>query len=260
MYLVSRAFCESRSRAQRLIDEGLVEIDGRRVEKCSQPIDENSEHAVDIKQHDEFVGRGALKLEAAIREFNIDVNGKKCIDIGASTGGFTQYLLMCGAIGVTAVDSGRGQLHKSLLEDGRVISVEGFNARNLSRERFGIFDVAVMDVSFISQTLIIPSLSEVLDEGGCFISLIKPQFEAGRAAIGKGGIVKRAEDRQRAILCVLESAVSCGFSVKGIMLSPILGGDGNTEYLACFIKDGRGEITDDIRTMTANLGRMRGNG
>lgn len=258
VYLVSNAHCESRSRAQALIDKGLVEIDGAVVTRQSLQVDERQEHAVVIKQHSEFVGRGALKLEAAIKEFGLDVSGKRCIDVGASTGGFTQYLLMCGAQSVTAVDAGRGQLHKSLLEDSRVTSVEGFNARELSAERFGMFDCAVMDVSFISQTLIIPSLSGIINEGGCFVSLIKPQFEAGREAVGKGGIVKRASDRERAMLSVLESAVGNGFSVRGLMLSPILGGDGNTEYLACFVRNGGGELTDDIRMRAAQLSRMRG--
>jgi 23S rRNA (cytidine1920-2'-O)/16S rRNA (cytidine1409-2'-O)-methyltransferase len=149
-------------------------------------------------------------------------------------------LLQNGAECVIAVDSGVDQLHESLLENERVVSVEGFNARNLSREFFGVFDVAVMDVSFISQTIIHPCVADVLDEGSIFVSLIKPQFEAGRAALNKKGIVKEAKHREEAVKRVLDSASACGFITLGIIPSPIEGGDGNREYLACFRKSANG--------------------
>lgn len=235
VYLVSKGFCESRNRASRLIDEGKVILDGKVVSKASLDVDDG-DHAVEITEKDGFVGRGALKLEGAIERFALDVSGKRCIDVGASTGGFTECLLRHGASHVCAVDSGRGQLHKSLLEDIRVSSVEGFNARGLSPEEFGLFDVAVMDVSFISQTLIHPALSSVLREGAVFVSLIKPQFEAGKSALGKNGIVKKPSDRENAVRRVLESATACGFEMVDVIRSPIVGGDGNREYLAVFIK------------------------
>ena len=238
VYLTQNGFAESRNKASRLIEQGLVTVDGQNVKKVSEDIDEAIPHKIEIKEHDSFVGRGAIKLISAIKEFEINVENKRCIDVGASTGGFTQTLLMCGASHVTAVDSGRGQLHKSLLDDVRVRSVEGYNARNLNCAEFGVFECAVMDVSFISQTLIIPALSGVMCEGGVFISLIKPQFEAGRSAIGKNGIVKNSKDREASMLRVLECASACGFSLENIMRSPITGGDGNTEYLACFVKNG----------------------
>ena len=161
--------------------------------------------------------------------------------MGASTGGFTDCLLQNGAAHVCAVDSGRGQLHARLLADERVRSVEEYNARELKCEDFGCFDVAVMDVSFISQTLIHPALSSVLSGGATFISLIKPQFEAGRSALGKNGIVKNAKDREIAVTRVINSADACGFELVGAIRSPIKGGDGNVEYLACFVK----KTTDD---------------
>ena len=235
VYLVTKGFCESRNRASRLIDEGKVILDGKVVPKASLDIDDG-DHTVEITEKDGFVGRGALKLEGAIEHFALDVSGKRCIDVGASTGGFTECLLRHGAAHVCAVDSGRGQLHKSLLEDIRVTSVEGFNARALSPDEFGLFDVAVMDVSFISQTLIHPALSSVLREGATFVSLIKPQFEAGKSALGKNGIVKKPSDRENAIRRVLESATACGFATVDVIRSPIVGGDGNREYLAVFIK------------------------
>lgn len=239
LYLSQKGFCESRNKASRLIDAGLVMIDGKTVQKPSEEIDECSEHSVEIKKDNDFVGRGGLKLEAALSQFSIDVSGKRCIDVGASTGGFTQCLLMCGAQMVVAVDSGKGQLHKSLLDDPRVRSVEGYNARNLNIAEFGIFDCAVMDVSFISQTLIIPALSQLICDGGVLISLVKPQFEAGRRAIGKNGIVKKASDREYSLIRVAECASQLGLELVDVMRSPITGGDGNIEYLACFVKTNR---------------------
>ena len=244
VYLVENGFCESRSRAARLISEGKVVLDGKSVTKASLDVSGDG-HSVLITEEERYVGRGGLKLEGALSRFAIDVAGKKCIDVGASTGGFTDCLLQSGAAHVCAVDSGRGQLHKKLLEDERVTSLEGFNARELDPESFGHFDLAVMDVSFISQTLIHRPLSNVLHQGAIFISLIKPQFEAGKSALGKGGIVKKPDDRYAAILRVIESASQCGFSLEGIMRSPIDGGDGNREYLAVFKRiDGVAELGD----------------
>lgn len=245
VYLVSNRYAESRTRAARLISEGKVFIDGRAVEKASEEISD-SEHDVMITEKDRYVGRGGLKLEAALDQFGVDVNGKRCIDVGASTGGFTDCLLQKGAAAVYAVDSGRDQLHPKLRADGRVTNIEGFNARELSKENFGVFDIAVMDVSFISQTLIHPALSSVLADGAIYVSLIKPQFESGRSALGKNGIVKNPKDRENAILRVLESAYLNGFETKALIQSPIEGGDGNREFLACFVKKGEPAQKDNI--------------
>ena len=244
VFLTEHGYAESRTRASRLIDCGCVTIDGKTISKASTDISDG-EHEVVISNTDRYVGRGGLKLEAALNSFEIDVCGKRCIDVGASTGGFTDCLLQNGAREVYAVDSGRGQLHKSLISDKRVVNIEGYNARELSKVDFGTFDIAVMDVSFISQTLIHPALSLILPSKSYFISLIKPQFEAGRAAIGKNGIVKSEKDREKAINRVIDSAHSCGFRTIGLIVSPIKGGDGNIEYLACFEKQD-GTLTDDI--------------
>ena len=235
LYLVENGFCESRSRASRLIGEGKVLLDGKVAAKAGQEVS-GGDHCVEITEEDRFVGRGGLKLEGALVHFGIDVFGKKCIDVGASTGGFTDCLLQHGAAHVCAVDSGRGQLHPRLLDDIRVTCVEGFNARELTPDEFGYFDIAVMDVSFISQTLLHSPVFSVLKDGALYISLIKPQFEAGKSALGKGGIVKKASDRELAVKRVLESASLCGFEVLGVTSSPIEGGDGNREYLAVFKK------------------------
>ena len=245
VYLTQHGFAESRTRAARLIDEGKVIIDGKAVTKAGDKI-ADGDHDVVITQMDRFVSRGGLKLLAAIEAFGIEVEGKRCIDIGASTGGFTDCLLQFGAQEVVAIDSGSGQLHESLSGDQRVLSIEGFNAKNLDKTSFGAFDVAVMDVSFISQTILHKNVADVLDNGGVYVSLIKPQFEAGRAALSKKGIVKDPKDRERAVLRVLESALACGFSLIGIIPSPIEGGDGNHEYVACFARNVGGIVTTNI--------------
>lgn len=237
VFLAEGGYVESRTRAARLIEEGKVVIDGRTVSKTSEKIS-FGEHEVVITEKDRFVSRGGLKLLCAIEAFGVDVRGKRCIDVGASTGGFTDCLLQSGADSVVAIDSGSGQLHQSILSDARVRSVESYNAKNLSKDEFGTFDVAVMDVSFISQTMLHKNVADVLYDGAVFVSLIKPQFEAGRSALGKNGIVKDSKDRERAVLRVLESAQSCGFSIGGVIASPIEGGDGNREYLALLVKSG----------------------
>lgn len=242
VFLTEGGYVESRTRAARLIEEGKVIIDGCNVAKASDKISDG-EHEVVITEKERFVSRGGLKLLAAIEAFDVDISGKRCIDIGASTGGFTDCLLQHGAKNVVAIDSGTAQLHESLLCNEKVVSVEGFNAKNLCKESFGEFDVAVMDVSFISQTMLHANVSSILNDGAIYISLIKPQFEAGRSALGKKGIVKDARDRERAVMRVLDSAEACGFYVKGIIASPIEGGDGNREYVACFVRLGNGTDT-----------------
>ena len=253
LYLCDYGFVESRTKAGRLISEGKIKIDGKIVKKPSEDIT-GAEHSVEILEEDKYVGRGGLKLEGALDAFGIDVAGKSCIDVGASTGGFTDCLLQRGARSVCAVDSGRGQLHDKLLCDERVTSVEGFNARGLTPDEFGHFDIAVTDVSFISQTLLHGAISSVLNDGGQFISLIKPQFEAGKSALGKNGIVKKPQDRINAVNRVIESAALSGLAVSGLIRSPIIGGDGNREYLALFIKGGQAKLApEDIKKLTKIL-------
>ncbi len=259
VYIHINGYADSRKKAQVLIDLKAVSIDGKIVKKPSENIDDGLPHSVEVSFKEKYVGRGGLKLEKALELFNISVRGCRCIDIGASTGGFTDCLLQNGAESVCAVDSGRGQLHPSLLNDPRVTSYEGMNARDLSLAYVGgeRFDIAVMDVSFISQTYIIPCVSGgILRVGGIFVSLIKPQFEAGRAALDKHGVVKKPSDRYSAAIRVAESAYANGFELLDMTDSPIKGGDGNTEYLAAFSLTGNmgseipAEVLSKIKQIT----------
>ena len=237
VYLSAAGYVSSRKKAQDLIAAGAVFIDGAEVKKSSAPINEAIPHEVKIEQVFKYVSRGGMKLEAALDAFGVNVNGTRAVDIGASTGGFTDCLLKRGASSVVAIDAGYGQLHESLRESERVKSVEHFNARELSLEVVGEpCQVATIDVSFISQTYIIPAVSDVLLDGASFISLIKPQFEAGRQGIGKNGIVINAAYRYLAVKRVINCAIENGFDCLGLIPSPIKGGDGNCEYLAHFVK------------------------
>ncbi len=238
IYLSENGYVKSRSRAKELIEKGSVKVNGVVVTKPSFEV-ENPDIELDESSMP-FVGRGGFKLEAALDNFKIDVSGLRCIDIGASTGGFTDCLLQRGAEHVLALDCGHGQLDPALACDERVSQLDGFNARNLSFEATGeCFDLAVMDVSFISQTLIHAPLASVLKNGARFVSLIKPQFEAGRKSLSKKGIVNKESDRKAALEKVFLSAIANGFQLFGYMESPIKGGDGNIEYLAVFIFNGK---------------------
>ena len=237
VYLHAAGYTPSRKKAQDLISHGAVFIDGKEVKKSSENIDETVAHEVKIEQVFKYVSRGGMKLEAALDAFGINVSGKRAVDIGASTGGFTDCLLQRGASSVVAIDAGYGQLHESLRADRRVTVIEHYNARELSLDVVGAkCKIVTEDVSFISQTYIIPRISEIIEDGGSFISLIKPQFECGPQGIGKNGIVINAAYRYLAVKRVISSAIECGFDCVGLIPSPITGGDGNTEYLAHFVK------------------------
>ena len=253
-YITDKGLCESRTRAEKLVLSGMVKIDGEIRKKPSFDVDENIEHTVEVIDDQKFVSRGGYKLEGALDKFDIDVSDLEIIDVGASTGGFTDCLLQRGAREVLALDTGRDQLHPTLRRDTRVRCIEGYNARNISADDVGVFDGAVMDVSFISQTLIIPSLVGVIKDGGFFVSLIKPQFEAGRSALGKGGIVKKEEDRIDAIKRVCECAHRVGLCLMGLTRSSIEGGDGNIEYLAHFKKS---QIDGDILISNNNQNKIK---
>ena len=236
-YLFEAGYTKSRKFAQDLIDAGAVSVDGWIIKKPSEEIDPTTPHDVKLEQLFKYVSRGGMKLEGALDAFKIDVRGLKCLDVGASTGGFTDCLLKRGAKEIYAIDSGVGQLHPDLSSDTRVHSIEKFNARNLTKEiTDGECDIAVADVSFISQTYLLAPIANCLRAGGIFISLIKPQFEAGASALGKNGVVKNAGYRFLAVKRVLNAAHEIGFDAKGLIPSPITGGDGNKEYLACFMK------------------------
>ena len=257
LYLTQNGYADSRTLAQKLIADGAVTLDGRILKKASEDIPEG-DHTVTVAATADtrYVGRGGLKLEAALRAFSIDPTGCTAADIGASTGGFTDCLLQNGASLVFAVDAGHGQLHPKLLDDPRVRSAEGLNARGLTsadlmavdaawREAHpdetsvpfaGSVDGIVMDVSFISQTLLHPALASILRDDGWMVALIKPQFELTKSALNKQGIVKQERDRKAAVERVLQSAAACGFEAVSVIPSPIEGGDGNREFLGYFIK------------------------
>ncbi len=231
LYLYKNALAKSRSYAKTLIDEGYVSVNGKTVTRPSVDISEGDDVKVTGKPY-EYVSRGGLKLEAAIKCFTPKIAGRACVDIGASTGGFTDCLLKNGAERVIALDIGHGQLDKSLLEDSRVVNLEGVNARDLSVDIIGgKCDIAVSDISFISQTYVIPKIPAVLSEDGVYIALIKPQFECGKNGLGKNGIVKNKRIRYEAVKNVVDCAINSGLYVSDVIKSPIEGGDGNVEFL-----------------------------
>ena len=237
--LVERGLADSRTKAQALVMAGLVLVNEQRVAKPSDntPLDAK----IRLKGADDptsrYVGRGGLKLEAALREFAVDVAGLICIDVGASTGGFTDCLLQHGAASVVALDVGHNQLDWRLRNDPRVTVQEGVNARYLTPEDFSEkFDLAVMDVSFISATKVMPALIPLLADAGRLITLIKPQFEVGRGEVGSGGIVRDQEKHTRVIGEVNQAATHLGLRVVGLIESPLQGADGNREFLALYEK------------------------
>lgn len=237
LYIFTQGHTKSRQASKALIEEGNVLIDGIRISKPSLNVDETLTHIVEILNKPRFVSRGGEKLEGALASFGIDVKGKNCIDIGASTGGFTDCLIIHGAKCVYAIDSGHSQLDPKLAEDPRVVSIEKYNARYLTPQDFPFsFDIAVMDVSFISQTLIHKGIEEILREDGLLVTLIKPQFECGKNALNSNGIIKKAAFHIQAINRIIDSALISGFSCLDIMRSPIEGGDGNVEFLALLQK------------------------
>ncbi len=231
VYLSSNGLAKSRTRAAEMIDEALVSVNGKVQTKASFPVDEGDTVTVAGDVHP-YVSRGGLKLQGALDAFEYDPAGKTAVDIGASTGGFTDCLLRRGAKHVYCIDSGSDQLDASLASDSRVTNIEHFNARELSEKTTGErCDVAVCDISFISETYIIPRLPLILKDGGVYIGLIKPQFECGASALGKGGIVKDKRQHKAAILRVLDCLKENNMTPIRLAVSPIEGGDGNREFL-----------------------------
>ena len=236
-FLVEAGLVKSRERAKSLIKNGGVRVGGKVITKPSYAVSEsdNIECADDPLS---FVGRGGEKLEHAFEIFGLDVNGLSCADIGASTGGFTECLLKHGAQRVYAVDVGHGQLDKSLCVDPRVTDLEGINARYMTPELFGDKPSFICgDLSFISLRLVIAPMIDCLADGGELVLLIKPQFEAGRAALNKKGIVKEPKEHIRVIKELTELFTKSGLTVIGLTYSGIRGSDGNIEYLIRMTKD-----------------------
>jgi len=229
--LVDRGLTHSRERAKALIMAGLVVVADHKAEKPGQMVPVSA----DVRIKGElmpFVGRGGLKLQKALDEFKIDVAGLVALDVGASTGGFTDCLLQRGARKVFAVDVGYGQLAWKLRQDERVVSLEKTNIRHLTADRLTeIPDIAVIDASFISLAKVLPATLALLKDGGVIIALIKPQFEVGPGEVGKGGVVRDAEKQRNVVSAISSAAENMGLVVRGVTESPILGAKGNREFL-----------------------------
>ena len=235
VYLTSHGFYESRSRAQAAIKGGKVRVNGRVIKKPGEKIEAGAD--VKAAQLHPFVSRGGLKLTKALSAFNVDPNGKICLDVGASTGGFTDVLLKAGAAHIYAVDVGTAQLHERLRGDARVTSMENTDARSLRALDFLQHpELIVCDASFISLCKVLTSVLSIPKVGGQLITLVKPQFEVGKAGIGKGGIVKSESDALMALSDVSAWITHQGWHVVGTIDSPIKGGSGNSEYLLYAVK------------------------
>lgn len=240
--LVERGLARSRTAARTAIEQGRVSVDGRAIVKASHAV--RTDARLEVDGDDRYVSRAALKLAAALDAADLDVSGLQALDLGASTGGFTQVLLERGARRVIALDVGHGQLDPALRADPRVVVVEGENARALTAERLAEvsggavsaaepIDLVVADLSFISLTLVLPAIVDTIGTGVPLVLLIKPQFEAGRKGI-REGIVREAGIRDDAIMTVLWAAADLGLHASELISSPIVGSAGNHEYLAVF--------------------------
>lgn len=230
LFLVEKGYAASRTEARHAIEAGHVHINGKRLTKPSQLVFETI--GITYSPAHAYVSRGALKLAAALDGFPLSPADAVCLDIGASTGGFTQLLLERGARRVYAVDVGHGQLHPYLHGDPRIVLIEGCNARDLQREQISeLIDAVVADVSFISLKPVLPPALKLARSGAWLVALVKPQFEVGRAAIGKGGIVRDASAREKVLHEIMGWLPTLGWSVTGTMESPLPGGSGNREYL-----------------------------
>lgn len=252
--LVEKGLAASRERAKDLIEKKQVFVSGKLAVKASQKAEE--EESIEIRGETlKYVSRGGLKLEKAMEAFGLELQGKVCLDIGASTGGFTDCMLQNGAVKVFSIDVGRDQLASQLREDPRVVNMEQTNVRYLTLDELidkgaeGPADFVSIDVSFISLTKILEAVAGLMKTGAQAVCLIKPQFEAGRSAIGKKGVVKEPSVHRTVIRNVLEYAQAVGFEVKKLTYSPIRGPEGNIEYLVLLKKGAKEEGTDQLPAM-----------
>lgn len=255
--LVSQGLAASREKAKAIIMSGNVLVNGQREDKAGTMIDVKAEITVKGGQL-KYVSRGGLKLEKAMSHFDLTLEGRVCMDVGASTGGFTDCMLQNGAAKVYAVDVGYGQLAWSLRSDERVVVLERTNARYLSHNEIpDVLDFASIDVSFISLKLILPALRQLMSEDGEVVALIKPQFEAGREKVGKKGVVRDPAVHLEVLEHFTQHAAEAGFTVKGIDFSPIRGPEGNIEYLGYMqAKPGEpewGDLEDLVRRSHAQM-------
>jgi 23S rRNA (cytidine1920-2'-O)/16S rRNA (cytidine1409-2'-O)-methyltransferase len=248
VWLAENGLAESREKAQALVMAGRVTLDGQRASKPGTRVKDGSRIAVDPGPA--HVGRGATKLAAALDAFAVTAEGKVAVDVGASTGGFTETLLARGAARVYAVDVGRGQLHERLRTDRRVVVLDRTNARSLSPAQVPEpCAVASMDVSFISASKILPALRSVLTPNADAVVLVKPQFEVGRVQVGRGGVVKDPVLHRQALRDVAEAAREQGYAVRGACASPITGAEGNREFFLHLVPEGPALAPDDIETL-----------
>jgi len=234
--LVERGLAESRQRAAALILAGKVQVDGRQASKAGQrvAVDANVEL---LDQDETYVSRGGFKLASALDSFSVEVGNLVVMDVGASTGGFTDCLLQRGAKKVYAIDVGYGQLAWQLRQDPKVVVLERCNVRYLTREQVSeLVDLAVIDTSFISLTKVIPKVLEFVKGGGQLLALIKPQFEVGRGQVGKGGVVRDAELHRQAVTDIEQCCQSLNLEVRGLKESSLLGPKGNREFFICAVK------------------------
>ena len=247
--LVKRGLVPSREKAKAIIMSGNVFVEGQREDKAGTTFPEES--AIEVKGHTlPYVSRGGLKLEKALKHFDVTVDNKVCTDVGSSTGGFTDCMLQNGAKKVFAIDVGRGQLDWKLRQDERVICMEKTNIRNVVPEDIGEpIDFSSIDVSFISLTKVLLPIRNYLKEDGEIVALIKPQFEAGREKVGKKGVVREKSTHIEVIDKVISYAVSIGFFAKALEFSPIKGPEGNIEYLVHLQKcpDDVAGVSEDIQ-------------
>ncbi len=252
-FLVKKHFVSSRERAKELVKNGSVNINGKTASKPSANV--SGDEKIEITSETlKYVGRGGLKLEKALSVFRISLEGRKCADFGASTGGFTDCMLQNGAAEVYAVDVGHGQLHHSLASNKRVHNIEGLNIREISAPDLkGSVSFIGCDLSFISLKLILPNIRDSLDEDGEAVILIKPQFEAGRENIGKNGIVKSEKIHVRVLEDISREISFVGLILCGLDFSPVAGGSGNIEYLAHISKNKNADIKGfDIKSTVKN--------
>lgn len=234
LLLVERGLAPTRAKAQALIMAGRVRVGGERVDKAGTPVDAGVEVAVDA-DGPAYVGRGGHKLAGSLDALGVDPAGAVCLDVGASTGGFTDCLLQRGARAVYAVDVGRAQLHERLAADPRVQVFDRTNARDLDPAGLpSLADLAVVDVSFISLALVLPAVARCVRQGGTIVAMVKPQFEVGRAEVGKGGVVRDPAKIRVAILKVIEAGRALGLEVLGEAPSPLKGPKGNQEIFVRF--------------------------
>src|SRR5689334_21068915 len=236
--LVDRGLADSRTKAQALVMSGAVLVDEQLINKPSELFSHDANIRIKESATQRYVSRGGIKLEAALRDFNIDASGFACLDVGASTGGFTDCLLQHGARSVVALDVGHNQLDWKIRNDSRVEVREQVNARNLVPQVFGAkFDLITVDVSFISLRKVLPAVVPLLTSRGRIVALIKPQFEVGKGEVGKGGIVKDPLQHQRVISEINGAASALGLKVARVIESPIKGADGNVEFLALYVSE-----------------------